>query len=80
MRCRTSHINTAPDSAILEFENVINGIKVNGIDMIHWNADGQIIHFKVMVRPLKAINMLHRLMGEQLAAMQAAQGRNPSTP
>jgi hypothetical protein len=56
-----------PDSAILEFENVINGIKVNGIDMIRWNSDGQIVHFKVMVRPLKAIQMVHQMMGEMLA-------------
>ena len=58
---------TANDSAILEFETVINGIKVNGIDMIHWNSDGQIVHFKVMVRPLKAIQMVHAMMGEMLA-------------
>ena len=55
------------DSAILEFENVIDGIKINGIDMITWNDAGQITHFKVMVRPLKAMNMLHQKMGEMLA-------------
>lgn len=55
-----------PDSAIIEFETVINGIKVNGIDMITWNEAGQIVHFKVMVRPLKAINMVHQMMGEML--------------
>ena len=58
---------TAPNSAILEFENVIEGIKVDGIDMITWNDEGQIVHFKVMVRPLKAVNMLHQLMGATLA-------------
>ncbi len=58
---------TAPDSAILEFENVIDGIKINGIDMIRWDAEGRIVHFKVMVRPLKAIQMLHARMGEMLA-------------
>ncbi len=58
---------TAPNSAILEFENVINGIKVNGIDMIRWDAEGRIVHFKVMVRPLKAIQMVHAMMGEMLA-------------
>lgn len=57
------------DSAIVEFENIINGIKVNGIDMITWNADGQITHFKVMVRPLKAIQMVHQMMGEMLQNM-----------
>jgi hypothetical protein len=53
--------------AVLEFENEIEGIKINGVDIITFAADGRITHFKVMVRPLKAINMLHRLMGEQLA-------------
>lgn len=55
-----------PD-AVLEFENVIDGIKINGVDIITFADDGRITHFKVMVRPLKAINLLHRLMGEQLA-------------
>ncbi len=54
-------------SAVLEFENEIEGIKINGIDMITFDAEGRITHFKVMVRPLKAINLLHRLMGEMLA-------------
>ena len=58
-----------PDSAIIEFENTINGIKVNGIDMITWNDAGQIVHFKVMVRPLKAIQMVHQMMGEMLQKM-----------
>jgi hypothetical protein len=56
------------NGAVLEFENEIEGIRINGVDMITFNGDGsQITHFKVMVRPLKAINLLHRLMGEQLA-------------
>ncbi len=53
--------------AVLEFENEIDGIRINGVDMITFGNDGRITHFKVMVRPLKAINLLHRLMGEQLA-------------
>ncbi|PZN95379.1 MAG: hypothetical protein DCF31_06560 [Alphaproteobacteria bacterium] len=57
----------APNSVVLEFTNVINGIAVDGIDMITWNDAGQITHFKVMVRPLKAVNMLHQMMGEMLA-------------
>jgi hypothetical protein len=56
------------DSAVLEFECVVDGITVNGIDMIHWNAQGRIDHFKVMVRPLKAVNKLHEMMGRQLQA------------
>jgi hypothetical protein len=52
--------------AVLEFEKEIDGIKLNGVDIITFNEAGLITHFKVMVRPLKAINLLHRLMGEQL--------------
>jgi hypothetical protein len=59
---------TSDNGAVLEFENVIDGIRINGVDIITFDADGRITHFKVMVRPLKAINMLHRLMAEQLAA------------
>src|SRR3954451_2438556 len=53
--------------AVLEFENEIEGIKINGVDIITFSDDGKITHFKVMVRPLKGMNLLHRLMGEQLA-------------
>src|SRR6266567_1799456 len=50
--------------AVLEFEREIEGIRINGVDIITFSDDGsQITHFKVMVRPLKAINLLHRLMG-----------------
>ena len=50
-------------SAVLEFQSVIDGIEINGVDIIAWNAAGKITHFKVMVRPLKAINLLHQMMG-----------------
>jgi hypothetical protein len=52
---------------VLEFTAEINGIQINGVDMIHWNADGKIDDFKVMVRPLKAVNLLHQLMAQMLA-------------
>ncbi|WP_315702797.1 MULTISPECIES: nuclear transport factor 2 family protein [unclassified Bradyrhizobium] len=58
--------------AVLEFENEIEGVKLNGVDIITFDADDRITHFKVMVRPLKAINLLHRLMGEQLQNAQKA--------
>lgn len=54
------------NSAILEFENEIDGVHVNGIDMIWWNEERRIVRFKVMVRPLQAVNKLHQLMGAQL--------------
>jgi hypothetical protein len=55
--------------AVLEFTAEVDGIHVNGVDMIHWNADGQIDDFKVMVRPLKAVNLLHGLMKQMLQQM-----------
>jgi hypothetical protein len=55
--------------AVLEFTTEVDGIHINGVDIIHWNADGKIDDFKVMVRPLKAINLLHGLMKEMLERM-----------
>jgi hypothetical protein len=57
-----------PSSAVLEFVTEVDGITINGVDIISWNEAGKITHFKVMVRPLKAINILHQKMGELLAA------------
>jgi hypothetical protein len=54
--------------AVLEFETEIDGITVNGVDMIRWNEDGKITEFKVMVRPLKAINLIHQKMAAMLKA------------
>ncbi|GAO54357.1 MULTISPECIES: nuclear transport factor 2 family protein [unclassified Novosphingobium] len=52
--------------ACLEFTAEIDGIKVNGIDLIRFDLEGRIIDFKVMVRPLKAINAVWQKMAEQL--------------
>ncbi len=52
--------------AVLEFETEIDGIYINGVDMIKWNADGEITEFKVMIRPLKAINVIHEKMAALL--------------
>lgn len=60
----------AGNHAVLEFVTRIEGVVVNGVDMITWGADGRIIDFKVMIRPLKAINLIHRMMGEMLQSMQ----------
>lgn len=57
----------AERSAVLEFATEIDGITVNGVDIISWNEAGKITGFKVMIRPLKAINLVHRMMGELLA-------------
>jgi hypothetical protein len=55
--------------AVLEFTAEINGIHINGVDMVHWNADGKIDDFKVMIRPLQAVNLLHGLMRQMLGQM-----------
>jgi len=54
------------DHLILEFDTLIDEIRVNGVDMIELNAEGKITSFKVMIRPLKAINKVHEKMGELL--------------
>jgi hypothetical protein len=60
------------NSLILEFNAQIDGISIDGIDMITWDEDGLITNFKVMVRPLKAVNMLHQKMGEVLQKAKSA--------
>ncbi|MDX1496188.1 MAG: nuclear transport factor 2 family protein [Salinisphaeraceae bacterium] len=57
--------------AILEFSSQIDGIEINGVDIIEWNDQDQITDFKVMIRPLKAINLVHQKMGEALQALVA---------
>ena len=54
--------------AVLEFETTVDGILVNGVDMVSWNDDGLITSFKVMVRPLKAIQLIHEKMAAMLQA------------
>ena len=52
--------------ACLEFVAEIDGITINGIDLIAFDLDWKIRDFKVMVRPLKAINKLWELMAAEL--------------
>jgi hypothetical protein len=61
--------------AVLEFASEVDGIEINGVDLIRWNEAGQIVDFKVMVRPLKAVNMLHQKMAAMLE--QHKQTRSP---
>ena len=56
--------------AMLEFETEIEGVLVNGVDIVKWNESGQIVEFKVMLRPLKAINLIHQRMQAMLQANQ----------
>ena len=59
---------TGGRDAVLEFQVEIEGVSVNGVDIITWNDEGKIVEFKVMLRPLKAIN----LIGEKMKAMLQA--------
>lgn len=54
------------DNALLEFETEMDGIHVNGVDLIRFDANGMIADFKVMVRPLKAVNKVWEQMAAQL--------------
>jgi hypothetical protein len=56
--------------AVLEFQVDIDGISVNGVDMIKWDDEGEIVEFKVMLRPLKAVNLIHQKMAAMLQANQ----------
>jgi ketosteroid isomerase-like protein len=58
------------NNAVLEFTTLIDGITINGVDMITWGADGRITDFKVMIRPLKAVNLIHKMMGEMLEKLK----------
>ena len=54
------------NQAILEFETQIDGKYVNGVDIITFNDEGKISEFKVMIRPLQAVNIIHEKMQEML--------------
>lgn len=58
------------EHTILEFEALVDGVAINGVDMITWNEEGKISQFKVMIRPLKAMNLIHQKMGALLAKYQ----------
>jgi hypothetical protein len=60
----------AGDTAVLEFETTIGGIYVNGVDIIRANGEGRIVEFRVMIRPLQAVDLVHRQMAATLERMQ----------
>ena len=61
---------TGSSEAVLEFQVEIEGVSVNGVDMIKWDDEGKIVEFKVMLRPMKAINLIHQKMAAMLHANQ----------
>ncbi len=57
--------------AMLEFETTVDGKAVNGVDIITCDEDGKIVEFKVIVRPLQAVNAVHQQMGRMLEQMKS---------
>lgn len=64
--------------AVLEFVTEIEGVQINGIDLIRWDDEGRIIDFKVMVRPLKAVHALHGAMARMLQHPSPTPSGDPS--
>ena len=65
--------------AVLEFETTMEGLYVNGVDIITCNDEDRIAEFRVMIRPLKAIQLVHAQMARMLETMQSgrAEGATP---
>jgi hypothetical protein len=59
------------NTIVLEFETEIQGKYINGVDIITFNDAGKIVEFKVMVRPLQAVNILHEQMRAMLDKLQS---------
>lgn len=58
------------DHIVLEFESKIDGKYINGVDIMTFNEAGKITEFKVMIRPLQAVNIMHAKMKAMLEKMQ----------
>ena len=52
--------------ASLEFTLTIDDTEINGIDLISWDDNGLITEFKVFIRPLQGVNLIHKLMQQML--------------
>jgi hypothetical protein len=61
----------AGDTAVLEFETTVGGKYVNGVDIIRCDEGGKIVEFRVMIRPLQAVNLVHEQMRAALERMQS---------
>ena len=61
----------AGDTAVLEFETTVDGKYVNGVDIIRCDASGRIVEFRVMLRPLQAVNVVHERMRAMLESLQS---------
>jgi hypothetical protein len=75
----------AGDTAVLEFETTVQDKYVNGVDIIRCNAAGRIVEFRVMIRPLQAVHIVHQQMktddrDRSAEPLTAATRRCPATP
>lgn len=63
------YVNTWIDShsAVLEFTAEVDGIAVEGVDILQWNDAGQLTTVKVMIRPFKGLQVVIAKMAELLA-------------
>lgn len=59
-------------SALLEFEVELSGVRIEGVDLIQWNSDGQITIFKVIIRPLRGLQTVVDIMGALLGRQTQA--------
>jgi hypothetical protein len=71
-RFRYTKTVTSSDTAVLEFETTVDGKYVNGVDIMRCNDAGRIVEFRVMIRPLQAINLVHQQMAAMLEKMKPA--------
>ena len=71
-RFRYTKTVTSGDTAVLEFETTVDGKYVNGVDIMRCNDDGRIVEFRVMIRPLQAINLVHAQMKAMLEQIKPA--------
>ena len=71
-RFRYTKTVTSGDTAVLEFETTVDGKYVNGVDIMRCNDAGRIVEFRVMIRPLQAINLVHQQMKATLERMKPA--------
>ena len=62
-----------PEHAVLEFTCTVDGIEINGVDIMTFAEDGRVCEFKVMVRPMKGMQMLHAHMAKMLESLVAGQ-------
>ncbi len=61
---------TAGDLAVLEFETTVDGKYVNGVDILRCDDTGSIVEIRVMIRPLQAIDVVHKQMRAMVASLQ----------